>query len=63
MTYKEAMSKKCNCGKCSIGGWCGDKKTGHPNFSRVSCPKVLYPIVLMCEEHTVDACYAPQRLT
>ncbi len=63
MTYKQAMKQKCNCGKHGIGGWYGDKKTGRPNFSRISSPRVVYPYIMLYEEHTHDACYAPQKIS
>jgi len=62
MTYKQAMRQKCSCGKEIIGGWIGSKRKGRPNFSRVSFPQVIYPTLVMCEEHTLNACYAPQKI-
>ena len=62
MTYKEAMEQKCRCGRFLIGGWFGKKRLGRPNFSRVSCQRVLSPSIIMGEEHTLDACYAPQEM-
>ena len=63
MTYRQAMNQKCKCGKVGIGGWVGTKRKGRPNLSRVSCSRVLYPCILMYEEHTLEACYAPQEIT
>lgn len=63
MTYKQAMNQKCKCGKFCIGGWYGEKKNGRPIFAKVSAPQVFYPGTLMWEEHTLDDCYAPQRIT
>ena len=62
MTYRQAMKKQCKCGKFLIGGWIGDHKTGRPNFSRVSAPRILYPAVMMSEEHAEVACYSPQHI-
>ena len=63
MTYREAMNQKCKCGKFIVGGWVGVKRKGRPNFSRVSCPRVVFPCISVCEEHTLEACYAPQMIT
>ncbi len=59
MTYRQAMLQKCNCGKFLIGGWYGDKKTGKPNFARISSPIIVGNNIIMCEEHTLTACFAP----
>ena len=62
MTYREAMKQKCKCGKFFIGGWIGTKRNGLPSFTRISGSRVFYPCILMYEEHTIDVCYAPQRI-
>ncbi len=62
MTYKQAMRQKCDCGKRIVGGWIGYKGAGRPNFSRVSIPRMTDCGVAVCEEHTIGACYAPQRI-
>lgn len=62
MTYKQAMRQKCKCGKYYVGGWYGDKKTGRPSFSRVSSSRMVGLGITMCEEHTLNGCYAPQQI-
>jgi len=62
MKYKEAMNQTCRCGKFLVGGWLGKKRTGRPCFSSTSCSQVVYPTIVVCEEHTFAACYAPQQI-
>lgn len=59
LTYRQSMEKRCKCGACPVGGWVGDKKSGHPVFASVSRPLEFLPL---CEEHTVDTCFIPQKI-
>ncbi len=63
MTHRQAMEQRCKCGGFPIGGWMGEHKTGRPNFSRVSAPKwELSHGMTLCEEHTLNACFTPQKI-
>ena len=62
MTKTQAMNQKCKCGKFLIGGWVGYPERGRPNFSRMSCPQIIANGLVMCAEHTFNACYSPKQI-
>ena len=62
MTYRQAMKQKCKCAKFFIGGWYGEKKAGRPLSSRLSNSRLVGQGIMMCEEHTLRGCYAPQQI-